>query len=507
VYRRPGAHLYWSAALAIDTLGPTVPIDFLYERLATELGDAIERGSLRPGARLPSVRRLAEDRALSIATVVQAYTVLEGTGLIEARPKSGFFVRRPTVDGAVPRPPRKSVTPTRPAMTDGLARLFVALRDPGLVPLAAAYLDPATLRVAALNRIASTLAREVSTLGSRDDTPPGLITLRRALARRSVSWGAALGEDDFVCTIGATEAITLALRATTRAGDAVAVESPTYFGILQAIESLGLKAVEVPSHPRTGIDLAALHDALRATPIRAIAAMPTAANPLGSIMPDDAKAELYALAVRHDVPVIEDDVYGELCFDGTRPRPLKAFDRDGRVLLCGSVSKTLAPGYRVGWIAPGRYQDDVERLKFSQSLACPTLPGMAVAEMLASGGYDRHLRRLRREVAGQVARYREEVLARFPDGTRVSAPRGGFVLWIELPPEVDAMVLQERALARGVAIAPGPIFSARQQRFTSCFRMSCGQALTPRVTGALDLLAHLSHDLATRGARAHRGSA
>jgi DNA-binding transcriptional MocR family regulator len=205
--------------------------------------------------------------------------------------------------------------------------------------------------------------------------------------------------------------------------------------------------------------------------------------------------------------VIEDDVYGELCFDGTRPRPLKAFDRDGRVLLCGSVSKTLAPGYRVGWIAPGRYQDEIERLKFSQSLACPTLTCMAVAEMLSSGGYDRHLRRLRHLVCGQVETYRDAVLARFPDGTRVSCPRGGFVLWIELPPGIDTLVLQERALARGVAIAPGPIFSARQQRFTSCFRLSCGAPLSPRVLGALDLLAHLSHDLLARGHRAVRASA
>lgn len=484
-----------------------MPSDYLYEQLAAELGDAIERGALRAGGKLPSVRRLAEDRALSVATVVQAYSVLEGTGLIEARPKSGYFVRRRTDDGDAPRPPRKSVTATRPAVSDGIARLIAALRDPGVVPLAAAYLDPGTLKVAQLNRIAAALAREVSTLGARDDTPPGLATLRRALARRSISWGAPMTEHDFVATIGATEAITLALRAVARPGDAVVVESPTYFGILQTIEALGLKVVEVPAHPRTGIDLAALHDALKATPIRAIVTMPTAANPLGSIMPDDAKAALYALAVRHDVPIIEDDVYGELCFDGARPRPIKAWDKDGRVLLCGSVSKTLAPGYRVGWIAPGRYQDDIERLKFSQSLACPTLTGMAVAEMLSSGSYDRHLRRLRHVVAGQVARYREEVLARFPEGTRVSAPRGGFVLWVELPGAVDTLVLQERALARGVAIAPGPIFSARQQRFSACLRLSCGQPLTPRVATALDLIAHLAQDLAARGARGHRASA
>jgi DNA-binding transcriptional MocR family regulator len=481
--------------------------DFLYEKLAAELGDAVERGALRPGARLPSVRRLAEDRAVSVATVVAAYGLLEGNGTIEARPKSGYFVRARADDGLAPRAPRKTTAPTRPVVSDGIARLMAALREPGTVPLAAAYLEPDILRVAALNRIASALAREVSTLGARDDAPPGLLTLRRALARRSVSWGAPMTEHDFVCTVGATEAIMLALRAVTRPGDAVVVESPTYFGILQAIESLGLKVVEVPAHPRTGIDLTALADVLRVTPVRAVVTMPTAANPLGSVMPDEAKAELYALAVRHDLALIEDDVYGELCFDGTRPRPLKAFDRDGRVLLCGSVSKTLAPGYRVGWLAPGRYLDVAMRLKFSQSLACPTLPGMAVAEMLTSGGYDRHLRRLRHAVAGQVARYRDEVVARFPDGTRVSSPRGGFVLWVELPDGVDTMILQERALARGVTIAPGAIFSARQSRFTGCLRLSCGQAFTPRIASALDLLAHLSHDLVVRGARAHRATA
>jgi DNA-binding transcriptional MocR family regulator len=486
---------------------PVAASDFLYEQLAAELGDAIERGVLRPGERMPSVRRLAEDRAVSVATVVQAYGVLEGAGLVEARPKSGFFVRRRAEEGATPRPPRKAMTATRPAVSDGVGRLIAALRDPGVVPLAAAYLDPATLRVASLNRIAAALAREVSTLGARDDTPPGLLTLRRALARRSVTWGCALTEHDFVCTIGATEAITLALRAVARPGDVIAVESPTYFGILQTIEALGMKVVEVPAHPRTGFDLGCLAETLRQTPVKAIACMPTAANPLGSVMPDEAKAELYNLAVRHDIPIIEDDVYGELCFDGTRPRPLKAFDKDGRVLLCGSVSKTLAPGYRVGWISPGRYQDEIERLKFSQSLACPTLTCMAVAEMLSSGSYDRHLRRLRTAVCGQVAAYREAVLARFPDGTRVSAPRGGFVLWIELPSGVDALTLQERALARGVAIAPGPIFSARQQRFQSCIRVSCGAPLTPRVLGAFDLLAHLAHDQLTRGSRASRASA
>jgi DNA-binding transcriptional MocR family regulator len=222
-------------------------------------------------------------------------------------------------------------------------------------------------------------------------------------------------------------------------------------------------------------------------------------------MPDEAKERLVRIAQRYDLPIIEDDVYGDLMFDGTRPRPVRAFDKEGRVLLVGSVSKTLAPGYRVGWVAPGRYQEQVERLKFSQSLACATLPQMAVAEFLASGGYDRHLRRLRNLLAGHVDRYRQGIAASFPDGTRVSAPRGGFVLWVELPAGIDALELQERALARNVAVAPGPIFSARN-RFQNFVRISCGLPWTGQAESAMKILGQVASELLERRGR-QRGAA
>jgi DNA-binding transcriptional MocR family regulator len=224
-------------------------------------------------------------------------------------------------------------------------------------------------------------------------------------------------------------------------------------------------------------------------------------------MPDDAKERLVRLARRHDVPVIEDDVYGELVFDGSRPRPLRAFDTgpDSRVLLCGSVSKTLAPGYRVGWCAGGKWHDAVLRLKYSQSLACPTLTQMAVAEFLGSGGYDRHLRRLRSHLAGQVERYRDAVIDAFPEGTRVSAPRGGFVLWIEMPAGIDALELQDRAMARGVVIAPGPIFSARN-RFGNFLRISAGMPWNPKVDGAIKLLGTLVDELGGKRGRGMRAA-
>jgi DNA-binding transcriptional MocR family regulator len=378
-------------------------------------------------------------------------------------------------------------------VTDAYTKILEAMRDPALVPFGCATIDPVYLPVAQLSRIVAQLTREMSTLGARYEAAPGVLTLRRQIARRAVEWGVALSEHDVCSTIGATEAISLALRAVARPGDVIAVESPAYFGVLQAIEGLGLRALEIPAHPRTGLDVSAFEEAIRSQPVRALFVTPTVSNPLGAIMPEDERERLVKLTRRHDVPIIEDDVYGELVFDGARPRPLRSFagpSEDSHVVLVGSVSKTLAPGYRVGWIAGGRWHDQIVRLKFSQSLACPPLLGMAVAEFLSSGGYDRHLRRLRTALAGNVERYREAITSEFPEGTRVASPRGGFVLWVELPPGMDALALHEQALRRGIVVAPGPLFSARQ-RFSNFIRVSAGMPWNERAAAAMRTLGRL----------------
>jgi len=263
--------------------------------------------------------------------------------------------------------------------------------------------------------------------------------------------------------------------------------------VLQIIEGLGMRAIEIPANPRTGLDVSALEETLKSQSVRAVVCAPTLLNPLGSVMPDDEREKLVKITAKLDIPVIEDDVYGELMFDGSRPRPLRAFTaepEDSNIILVSSISKTLAPGYRVGWVAGGRWHDRILRLKFGNTLACPTLPGMAVAEFLASGGYDRHLRRLRAALAGNTERYREAIAEKFPDGTRVSAPRGGFVLWVELPPGVDAVALHQQALKRRIVVAPGPLFSARQ-RFANFIRISAGMPWCDRVDQGLDTLARL----------------
>jgi DNA-binding transcriptional MocR family regulator len=498
--------------------GTADPDAFLYERIADELDGMVARGALRAGDRLPSVRRLSEERGVSVATVLAAYLLLEGRGVAEARPKSGHFVRtRRTDDPPVPSMPRRAPSPARVSIAAGADDLIRAMiQDRGLVPLGTAYVAAELLPLRKLNAALAAVAREGGGLGGAYDELRGNLQLRRQLARRAVAWGAFLEADDFVTTAGATEAMNLSLQAVTKPGDVIAVESPAYFGLLRLVDARGLRAIEIPSDARTGLDLDALDDAVRAGPVRAVLVTPNFSNPLGARMPDEHKERLVRMLARRDIPLVEDDVYGDLAFDGTRPRPAKSFDTAGNVLLCGSVSKTLAPGYRVGWVAPGKYRDAVEKLKFAHSVSSPTPTQMAVAELLAEGGYDRHVRQLRRVLAAQSAQYREAIARSFPEGTRVSRPQGGFVVWVELAEargarsaeraehlggggrgeesgstRVDAVDLQLRALDKGIAIAPGTIFSARQ-RFGNCIRISTGHPWSPQIERAIATLGELA---------------
>lgn len=475
----------------------------LYERTADRVEEWIASGVLRPGERLPSVRRLSRQLEVSVATAVQAYQLLEARGVVETRPQSGHYVRPPpSATLPEPRIPRVAAAPIRPDVSERVARVYGALRDPKVIPFGAAVPSPEILPVDKLASIVSQLARKQGATSVAYDPPPGALALRRQLARRSIEWGCPLGADDFVTTVGAMEALHLCLVAVTRPGDSIAIESPAYYGLLQLIERLGLRAVEIPSHPRDGLDLDALARALQERKIAACLSVPNFSNPLGCLASPDRKRALVTLLAKHDVPLVEDDIYGDLHFGPERPPPAKAFDRKGGVLLVGSFSKTVAPGYRVGFVAPGRWREKIERLKFAHSVATSTLPQLAVAEFLAHGGYERHLRKLRRTLQDQVERTSAAVCRLFPPGTRLSRPQGGFVLWVELPRGTSALAVQERALEAGISVAPGPIFSARG-RFEHCLRLNCGHPWTDAHERAVATLGRLAHEL--RGSDSARG--
>ncbi|MGY0558638.1 aminotransferase-like domain-containing protein [Lysobacter sp. A421] len=466
----------------------------LYQALADDIAESIHQGLLKPGDRLQSVRQASAARKVSPATVFQAYYLLEARGLVESRPRSGYYVTR----AAVMRPPEADLL----SQPDGESRavdvsdlVFQVLESSmsrDVVPLGSAFPSPLLFPLDRIGRLLASAATHLDPWSTVDDLTPGNAELRRQIALRYLLADMHVGADEIVITNGAMEALNLCIGAVTEPGDAVLVESPCFYATLQMLQRMRLRAIEVPTHPREGIDLAAMEVAIARHSPSACCLMSSFQNPLGASMPEDHKRALVALLARHRIPLVEDDVYAELYFDPQRPLPAKAFDREGLVLHCSSFSKSLAPGYRIGWAAPGRFARRVARRKLTTTLNTNVPTQVALAQYLQRGGFDRHLRRLRKTLAEQQADYLEAIARHFPRGTRVPRPAGGYFLWLELPQGADALAIQQRAAALGISIAPGPMFSA-SRGFGHCLRLNCGHPLDARVRSALATLGRLAH--------------
>lgn len=466
----------------------------LYENLANEFATLIGDGQMRPGDRLPSVRHLAQQRQLSISTVVQALRTLESRGIVEARPQSGYYVRGRTARFVEAPAATMATTAALPVEVGVCRRLVDVLRAneaPDMVPLGSALPAPELLLAPRLNRLYASVARRQPKLlagsshGELSEAP-----LLRALMRRALEWGYPLAADEIIVTNSCTEAMTLCLRAVTRPGDTVAVESPTYYVMLQLLEAMGLRALEIPTHPDTGVSLDALELATRNGQVAACLFIPNGANPLGSVIPDTTKQAIASLLAARNVPLIEDDIYGDVCFTPARPRPIHAFDPSGNTMLCSSFSKTVSPALRVGFVAAGRRSSEIVLQKTLTSGKTNPLTQRVIAELLETRGFDVHLRTLRRRFADQIGRVRDGVARYFPAETRVTDPQGGFVLWLELPADIDASVLHRKAVAAGIAFVPGEMFSASGQ-YRNYLRLACGHPWSERIDDGLRRLGQL----------------
>lgn len=451
----------------------------LYERLAGEFLNQIQTGMLIPGDRLPSVRNVSRQKALSVTTVRQAYQTLEDRGLIEARPQSGFYVRwRPQKELLTReiRPQEARLEPQRVQLQDLPRRIRDDASSGKLVQFGAAVPAPDLIPAGRLNNLLARIIRSGRVPPHLLGTAQGNRELRLQVARRAFLSGCSLNADDVYITNGCTEAIYLALRAVCQPGDLVVVESPTYFGILQVIEALDLRVLEIPCDPSTGLDLDSLRFALEHHPVRAALVVTNFSNPLGACMPDANKRTLMEMLAEKEIPLIEDDLYGDLHFGERRPVVARSFDNQGGVLLCSSYSKSLSPGYRVGWLAPGRWAEKVERLKAALNLFTPVATQLAIAGFLESGGFDHTLRRMRRVYALRTGKMADAVLRSFPDGTQVSSPQGGYVLWVKLPEAVDSLELYRQGLALGITLAPGYLF-ASDSRYRNYLRLNAAMLL------------------------------
>ncbi|MBE9100088.1 PLP-dependent aminotransferase family protein [Vacuolonema iberomarrocanum] len=461
----------------------------LYEQVAERIHSLIQEGTLQPGDRLPSVRKLKAQLSVSVSTVMEAYRLLEDRGLISVRPQSGYYVKLAI---AQPPEPTESTPPCDASLVDTLMTFQFSrssFHTDGLVQLGAAIPAVELMPTAALNRLMGQVLRQNPEYAHSYQLPPGCAPLRHEIARLMMNSGCSISPDAITITNGTMEAFYLALKAVTQPGDTVVIESPTYFGFLETLEELHLKALELPTHPREGLSLEALESVLQSRSIAACALVSNFSNPLGSCMSDLKKKQLAELLAQYEVPLVEDDIYGDLNFEGDRPKAVKAFDRHGLVLYCSSFSKTLSAGLRVGWCVAGRYQTRLERVKWLVNHTTPPANQLAIAAFLANGGYDRHLRQLRRTYQGQMTRMIQAICDDFPPETRVTQPTGGHILWLEIP-GCDAMQLYKEALRYGIGIAPGPIFSP-SRTYGHCFRLNSGILWNRDVEKAIQTLGHL----------------
>jgi len=481
---------------ADSTIVPAASGRFLHDHVADFVRSLIEDGTLKPGDRVPSLRAIRRRLEVSMATATRAYETLEEGGWIEARPQSGFYVRSPRA--AALEAPQRGHTPGRPERLDVpslLGSLAPADESDNAVTLSLALPDPELLPTRALQRALTRVARAHPGASTEYAFPPGIETLRRQIAYRVAGAGCRVHPDDVLVTSGCAEALTIALQCVARPGDVIAVESPTFFNILTMIERLGMRALELPTDPLEGLDPQAFERALEHNSVSAALLVPNFNNPLGSCMPDAAKRRVVELAQRYALPVIEDDIYGDLHFGDRRPSLLRAFDDGSHVLTASSFSKTVAPGYRVGWLLAGRWREGANSLKHALSMATATLPQLVMADFLENGAYERHLRRLRSAYHAQVERMRHAIAQHFPAGTRVSEPRGGFLLWVQLPDRVQAIDVYRAALDAGVRVAPGNLFGSGAA-YDQYLRLSCGAPWQPALETAIAALGRIVHDLA-----------
>ena len=462
--------------------------DHLYMQVSDGIEKMIADEVLRIGDKLPSVRVLSDEYGISMGTAFQAYYHLEGRGLIESRPKSGYYVRFnhhrfPQLPDAV----QPQAISHEVSVKEMIASIYGDIAAPNVINLALAVPDISLLPAAKLNKsVIHALRNSKDNCISYEHTQ-GNPELRKQIAKLAFNWGGKVKPDEVIITSGCLDAISTCLNAVTKYGDTVAVESPTYFGIYQAVESLGLKVVEIPADPTNGINLDQLQKAIKKFSIKSVVVVPNFNNPLGSCMPEENKKKLVDLITLNNIPLIEDDIYGELYFGKTRPKPCKYYDTKGLVMHCSSLSKSLTPGYRIGWVIPGKFKDEVKQLKRIQNISSPTLTQAAMAHYLMHGRYEYHLKSLRKALHTQSLRYVQAIIKYFPGDTKVSRPHGGFILWLELNKKVDSFKLRTEAMKHNISIVPGKIFSAGIN-YSNFIRISFGKPWSDDVDYGLMML-------------------
>jgi DNA-binding transcriptional MocR family regulator len=467
----------------------------IYQHIANNIEKLIINGALKVGDKLPSVRMLGKEQGISVSTAFQAYYALEGKGFIEARSKSGYYVKyNPNKFPRLPQKVHPEAKESNISVEEIASRVYKELDSENVIRFSLALPSVDLLPVAKLNKAITRSIQKAKDSCTGYEHTLGNPELRKQISKLSFNWSGQISDDEIIVTSGCNEALVTCLKASTKVGDTVAIESPTYFGMLRVLELLGLKALELPTDPVNGIDLDFLKKCIPKFNIKACLFIPNFNNPLGCLMPDLHKKELVEMLANYEIPLIEDDIYGELYFGTQRPKTCKSFDKNGLVLHCTSVSKSIAPGYRVGWAIPGKFLDRVRDIKIAYSGPTASVTQAAIANFLGNGRYEFHIKEMRKLLYTQCLRYIQAIVEYFPEDTRISRPQGGFVLWVELNKKIDTFILYQEALKHNVSIAPGHIFSL-QPKYSNCLRISYCYSWNDRIEEGLKTIGRIAHSM------------
>ena len=463
---------------------------FLYLQIANTIEHQIKNDVLKIGDKLPSLRTVSIEKGVSLNTVLQSYFELEIRGLVESRPQSGYYVSY--THRNFRNVPATSQPKVAKIEEDAEDLIHTVSENAAKATIALSYGAPAAelLPIAKLNKAIVNATRTMPDSGVTYDRY-GSKTLKKQIALRSLMWGGKLMENDIITTSGCMDALSFCMLSLVQKGDTIAVESPVYFGILHLARNLGLNVLELPTNPVTGIELDALKKALEKKKVKLCLLVSNFSNPTGSCMPDEHKKAVVKLMELHNVPLIEDDLFGDLYFSSHRPTCCKSYDESGIVLWCGSFSKTLAPGYRVGWVAPGKFKEKVIRTKYYHSLYTTSITHEAVGSFLENDRYENHLRKLRLTLHRNSLQFLRCISEYFPDDTKVTRPQGGLHMWVELNKRKDTVALYNQAMEHKISIAPGRMFTLQDQ-YHNCMKLNCGLLFTPKVEAAIKLLGKLA---------------
>ncbi|MFT6902602.1 MAG: DNA-binding transcriptional MocR family regulator [Colwellia sp.] len=467
---------------------------FLYQQVIDFVEFQQQSGAIRPGDKLPSLRKLSRQFEISVPTVKQAYLELERQGSISARPQSGYYLKTKQARTLLPmRAIWASCEPAEISCRSLIEQVYDAVHMPDSVALGISNpvnAHPPDKTLARLMRsVLSRVSEKAVSYGPINGDPK----LRLNLAFRYQEQGVSVNHEDLIITNGAQEALSIALQCVAERGDIIAVESPCYFGLIELIESLGMKALEVYTCTEDGVCVVELAKVIKQHAVKVCLFSSAISNPLGSMMTDKQRQAMVKLLEKNDIVLIEDEVYSDLYFTEHRPVSAQLYSEKGLVLTCSSFSKTAAPGYRVGWLLPGKFEEKAKRIKRAQSCSTSMLQQWTLSDYLMSGEYDRHLQVLRKTLRYNCERMRALIAEHFPEQVCISKPKGGSVLWVRCRSHVDTSQFFKQAIAQGVNFAPGEVFSP-SGKYKNYMRISYGVQWSEKIDQAIQVLGQLVYD-------------